>query len=92
MGELFPLTITKALVTGLKHFNKTYRGFTDNGLLIGPETRTSSPVRIVRDYQTCESVNTPGLYPIGEGAGYAGGIISSAVDGFKVGARFRKNN
>lgn len=89
MGELFPLTITKALVTGLKHFNKMYRGFTDNGLLIGPETRTSSPVRIVRDHQTGESVSTKGLYPIGEGAGYAGGIISSAVDGFKVATKFR---
>jgi len=89
MGELFPLYITKALVTGMKHLNKAYRGFVDNGVLIGPETRTSSPIRILRDYQTCESINTPGLYPIGEGAGYAGGIISSAVDGLKVASRFR---
>jgi len=89
MGELFPLYITKALVTGMKHLNKRYQGFVDNGVLIGPETRTSSPVRISRDHQTCESINTPGLYPIGEGAGYAGGIISSAVDGMKVAGRFK---
>ncbi len=89
MGELFPLYVTKALVTGMKHLNKRYQGFVDNGVLIGPETRTSSPVRILRDHQTCESINTPGLYPIGEGAGYAGGIISSAVDGMKVAGRFK---
>lgn len=89
MGELFPLYITKALVTGMKHLNKSYKGFIDNGLLIGPETRTSSPVRILRNHTTCESINTPGLYPMGEGAGYAGGIISSAVDGLKVASRFR---
>ncbi len=89
LGELFPIEITKALVTGLKHFNKRYKGFVDNGLLIAPETRTSSPVRILRDWQTCESSNTKGLYPMGEGAGYAGGIISSAVDGYKVATRFK---
>lgn len=90
MGELFPLYITKALVTGMKHLNKTYKGFIDNGVLIGPETRTSSPVRILRDHHTGESINTPGLYPVGEGAGYAGGIISSAVDGLKAASRFKK--
>ena len=89
MGELFPLYITKALVTGMKHLNKRYKGFIDNGLLIGPETRTSSPIRILRDHHTGESLNTPGLYPIGEGAGYAGGIISSAVDGLKAASRFK---
>jgi uncharacterized FAD-dependent dehydrogenase len=90
LGELFPLEITKALVTGMKHLNKRYKGFIDNGMLIAPETRTSSPVRILRDWQTCESTNTKGLYPMGEGAGYAGGIISSAVDGYKVATRFKR--
>ncbi len=88
MGQLFPMYITKALVTGMKHLNKRYTGFIDNGILIGPETRTSSPVRILRNHQTGESLNTKGLYPIGEGAGYAGGIISSAVDGYKAASRF----
>ncbi len=88
MGQLFPIYITKALVTGMKHLNKRYAGFVDNGLLIGPETRTSSPIRILRDHYRGESTNTKGLYPIGEGAGYAGGIISSAVDGYKAGSRF----
>ena len=51
------------------------------------ETRSSSPLRITRDDATLESVNTPGLYPAGEGAGYAGGIISAAVDGMRVAER-----
>jgi uncharacterized FAD-dependent dehydrogenase len=48
------------------------------------ETRTSSPLRIVRDPNSLESLNTPGLFPAGEGAGYAGGILSAAIDGIKV--------
>ena len=56
---------------------------TEEAMLVGVETRTSSPVRILRDAQG-ESVNTAGLYPCGEGAGYAGGIISSALDGIRA--------
>jgi uncharacterized FAD-dependent dehydrogenase len=56
----------------------------DGALLTGVETRTSSPVRIPRDNTTLECLNTPGLYPAGEGAGYAGGILSAAIDGIKV--------
>ena len=52
--------------------------------LVGVETRTSSPVRIVRDDARCASPTHPGLYPAGEGAGYAGGIVSAAVDGMRV--------
>jgi len=60
------------------------RGFiTGEAVLIGVETRTSSPVRIVRNADG-QSVNMSGLYPCGEGAGYAGGIISSAIDGIKI--------
>ena len=51
--------------------------------MIGPETRTSAPVKITRN-EFGESINTIGFYPIGEGAGYAGGIISAAIDGFKI--------
>ena len=58
------------------------RGFlTREAVLVGVETRTSSPVRIPRDRATCQHVQVRGLYPCGEGAGYAGGILSSAIDG-----------
>ena len=58
------------------------RGFDcPDAVLTGVETRSSSPVRIVRDAATCESVSCAGLYPCGEGAGYAGGITSAALDG-----------
>jgi uncharacterized FAD-dependent dehydrogenase len=53
-------------------------------VLTGVETRTSSPLRIPRHPESLESINTPGLYPAGEGAGYAGGILSAAIDGIKV--------
>jgi uncharacterized protein len=55
-----------------------------DGILTGVETRTSSPIRIKRDDDTLQSINTKGLFPCGEGAGYAGGILSAAVDGIKV--------
>ena len=55
--------------------------YTNAALLLGIESRTSSPVRIPRDPETLEYVSIPGLYPCGEGAGYAGGIVSSALDG-----------
>ena len=61
------------------------KGFTvSDALLIAPESRTSSPVTIVRDKKTMESTSHTGLYPCGEGAGYAGGITSAAVDGVKI--------
>lgn len=53
-------------------------------ILHGVETRTSAPVQIVRDRDSCESISLRGLYPAGEGAGYAGGIVSAAVDGMRV--------
>jgi uncharacterized FAD-dependent dehydrogenase len=83
LGNCLPGWISTELKAGLRHFDKLVRGFiTDQGVLIGTETRTSSPVRICRrgDFQ---SVSVRGLYPIGEGAGYAGGIVSSAVDGIR---------
>jgi uncharacterized FAD-dependent dehydrogenase len=55
--------------------------YTNDALLLGVESRTSSPVRLPRDPETLEHVDIPGLYPCGEGAGYAGGIVSSALDG-----------
>jgi hypothetical protein len=66
-------------------FNKQIRGYyQQDAVLTGIETRTSSPIRIKRRDDDCQSINTLGLFPAGEGAGYAGGILSAAVDGIKV--------
>jgi len=73
-----------AIREALPAFDKKIKGFAMNdAVLTGVETRTSSPVRIKRN-EHCQSINTQGLYPAGEGAGYAGGILSAAVDGIKV--------
>lgn len=71
----------------LQRFERTIPGFmsSPDALLHGIEARTSAPIRIDRDPVTLESVSLAGLYPSGEGAGYAGGIVSAAVDGMKVG-------
>jgi uncharacterized FAD-dependent dehydrogenase len=67
------------------------RGFIcPDALLIAPETRTSTPVRITRNAETCESAAISGLFPAGEGSGYAGGIVSSALDGEHVAAAVSK--
>ncbi len=77
-----PNPIAGRLQQAFRHFGKQAHGFlTNEAVLIGVETRTSSPVRIVRDSETLQHVILPGLYPCGEGAGYAGGIVSAAVDG-----------
>ena len=77
-----PKFITSRLKTGLELFGKSSRGFlTSEAVLIGVETRTSSPVRIPRDPVSLNHVAIKGLYPCGEGAGYAGGIVSAAIDG-----------
>ena len=74
-----------AIREALPEFGKQIRGFDrDDAVLTGIETRTSSPVRIKRDHDSLQSINTPGLYPAGEGAGYAGGILSAGVDGIKI--------
>ncbi len=83
LSRCFPRWMVDELKTGLAQFDKKMRGFvSESGVLIGAETRTSSPVRIVRN-GVFQSVSLRGLYPIGEGAGYAGGIVSSAVDGIR---------
>lgn len=84
----YPPFIIEALRAALERFEKRMRGFlTNDALLIGVETRTSAPVRIVRDDETLESVSMPGLYPCGEGSGYGGGIVSAALDGLKIAER-----
>jgi uncharacterized protein len=84
LEELLPPFVVRALRTGLPKLDRAWRGkFLRDGVLVGPEARGSSPVRILRDDQTRESA-IGGLYPVGEGAGYAGGIVSAAVDGLRT--------
>ena len=77
-----PKMISKRLQEGFKVFGRQAHGFlTNEAELIAVETRTSSPVRIVRDRETLQHIRVQGLFPCGEGAGYAGGIVSAGVDG-----------
>ena len=86
LHDVYPSYVTQALRNALKDFDKRMPGYiTKEALLHGVETRTSSPVQIVRDRETLESVWVSGVYPTGEGAGYAGGIVSASVDGLRVG-------
>lgn len=82
LREYLPAHISEPLREGLQHFGKKMTGYVSNqAQLIGAESRTSSPVRIPRDRDKAEHVQTKRLYPCGEGAGYAGGIMSAALDG-----------
>ena len=84
LGTLFPEFIYQTLQEGFKQFGNSMKGYLTNEAIVhAPESRTSSPVRIPRDHKTLEHVQIKGLYPCGEGAGYAGGIISAAIDGEK---------
>ena len=83
-SKIFPQFVTESLKDGILEFDKKIEGFaSEAAILTAPETRSSSPVRIVRD-ESYQSVSLSGLYPAGEGAGYAGGIMSAAVDGMRV--------
>ena len=85
MHEWLPEHIGKRLQQGFCDFNRKYRGFlTNEAVILGVESRSSSAVRIPRDPNTLQSISTPHLYPCGEGAGYAGGITSSALDGINA--------
>ena len=82
--NILPKDLNEAFVEGMEKFGRTIKGYNSDGALVsGVESRTSSPVRINRD-ESCQSVNVRGLYPCGEGAGYAGGIMSAAMDGIKI--------
>ncbi|MCR5005584.1 MAG: FAD-dependent oxidoreductase [Clostridiales bacterium] len=84
LWEILPEFMGQALEEGLKAFDQSIQGFDHpDALLTGIESRTSSPVRILRDPETLMS-SLKGLYPVGEGAGYAGGIMSAAIDGIKA--------
>lgn len=77
-----PSFISKRLQEGFKAFGKSSHGFlTNEATLIAIETRTSSPIRILRDNESLQHIRIKGLFPCGEGAGYAGGIVSAGVDG-----------
>mgnify|MGYP000025387901 FL=1 len=92
LDEVFPKFITDSMREGIVLMDNKLHGFADSGAVItGPETRSSSPVRIIRDKKTMQS-NIKGLYPCGEGAGYAGGIMSAAVDGIKIAEMVAINN
>ena len=85
LDQWLPAHIGKRLQQGFRDFNHKYPGFlTNDAVIVGVESRSSSAVRIVRDPETLQSVSTPNLYPCGEGAGYAGGITSSALDGINA--------
>jgi uncharacterized FAD-dependent dehydrogenase len=86
LRDIMPHDICLGLEAALYEFDKKMPGFIKNSLLIAPETRTSSPVRIVRK-ENGEAVSVSGIYPIGEGAGYAGGILTSAADGVRLGVQ-----
>ncbi len=91
-----PEFISSRLQRGFEHFGRTSRGFlTNEATVIGVETRTSAPVRIIRDRETLQHITVGGLFPCGEGAGYAGGIVSAAIDGERcaeAAAEFIKSN
>ncbi len=83
LNKLFPESISSSIAMGITEANRKLNGFSNpDSLLTGVESRSSCPVRIIRN-TTLESLNITGIYPIGEGAGYAGGITSAAVDGIK---------
>lgn len=84
---LFPQAVNEMLELGLRNFDRKIRGFGgDQAVITGPETRTSSPLRITRG-EDFQALGVSGLYPCGEGAGYAGGIVSAAVDGVRIAQR-----
>ena len=80
-----PKPVVNRLQLGFKNFGKMSHGFlTNEAVMIAAETRTSSPIRINRDLITLQSTSVDGLFPCGEGAGFAGGIISAALDGERI--------
>lgn len=84
LDEILPLSICDRMREAIYDFDRKMNGFiNEDAVLTGVETRSSSPIRILRDKDSMMSVNILGIYPCGEGAGYAGGIISSAIDGVK---------
>ena len=82
-NDFFKKQDNEIIKRALKFFDEKINGFVEYGIMVGPETRSSCPIRIVRN-ENLESINTPGLFPTGEGAGYGGGIMSCSLDGIKI--------
>jgi len=93
MRELLPMDVSKALQGAFKTWGKSMHGYVSNDAqIVGVESRTSSPVKIPRDSETLENQQIKNFYPSGEGAGYAGGIMSAAVDGMRVAMAIANKN
>lgn len=93
LNTILPDFISESMKLAIKALGKKLSGFDDgDAVLTGVETRSSSPIRILRNNETLESIAVNGLYPCGEGAGYAGGIISAAVDGIKCAEKIIEKN
>lgn len=93
LNYIFPEYVSESMKRSIKLMGKKLKGFDDgDAVLTGVETRSSSPIRILRNNDTLESIAIKGLYPCGEGAGYAGGIISAAVDGIKCAEKIIEKN
>ena len=84
VNEILPEFVSETMKEAIVELDKKLHGFADkDAVLTGVETRSSSPVQITRDKENFNSTNVQGLYPCGEGAGYAGGIMTAAIDGLK---------
>ncbi|MBO7763643.1 MAG: FAD-binding protein, partial [Bacteroidales bacterium] len=85
LSDVLPEIVADRLRKAFLLFDRKMKGYyTQEALLLAVESRTSSPVRIPRDPETLQHIDLPGIYPCGEGSGYAGGIVSSALDGINV--------
>lgn len=92
LNEILPKFVAETLKEGIMELDKKMSGFGDkDAILTGVETRSSSPVQITRDKENLNSINVKGLYPCGEGAGYAGGIMTAAIDGIKCAIKVLEN-
>ena len=92
LNKILPQFVSETLKEGINELDKKLHGFADKeAVLTGVETRSSSPVQIIRDKENLNSVNIQGLYPCGEGAGYAGGIMTAAIDGIKCAIKILEN-
>ena len=84
LNEILPQFVSETLKEGIVELDKKMHGFGNkDAILTGVETRSSSPIQITRDRENLNSINVKGLYPCGEGAGYAGGIMTAAIDGIR---------
>ena len=92
LDQVLPTSIVDPLRAALRRFDRQMPGYIAGGVLLAPESRTSSPLRILREPASRMSTSLRGLFPVGEGAGYAGGIVSSAADGLRSGLSFRQKD